>query len=196
LGPGGPREGWGLSVLLREVLQQEVVGNLTGIVDEAADPRKARAGDDPGSFAAMSAAEVEIYLQATLLPDADTFSMASSVELRVPFVDGQVFAAALALADGTSRRPGKSAIGTALNDSYLEGLAGRPKRGFSVPMRQWMTGPLASVLRAAQEPDAPVWSVVDRKAAQRAGLVPLSARHRWADVWVIAALNAWLDTID
>ena len=53
------------------------------------------------SFAAMAAAEVAIYLQAMLLPDADTFSMASSVELRVPFVDGHVFAAAL----DNARRP-------------------------------------------------------------------------------------------
>ena len=58
----------------------------------------ARSRKDPTSFGAMVAAEVAIYLQATLLPDADAFSMASSVELRVPFVDSHVFAASLALA--------------------------------------------------------------------------------------------------
>ena len=143
----------------------------------------------------MAAAEVAIYLQATLLPDADTFSMASSVELRVPFVDSQVFAASLSLAGGTARRPGKAAIGAARGDSHLEGLAARPKRGFSVPMRQWMTGPLSAVLRAAEEPQAPVWSVLDRGVAQRAGLVPLSPGVRWEDTWVIAALNGWLETV-
>jgi asparagine synthase (glutamine-hydrolysing) len=192
---GGPRDGWGLSLLQREVLRAPLVSDLTGLVSGVADPPMVRAGDRPWSFGAMAAAEVAIYLQATLLPDADTFSMASSVELRVPFVDSQVFAASLALADGTARRPGKAAIGAALGDSYLEGLAARPKRGFSVPMRQWMTGPLAAVLRAAEEPQAPVWSVLDRAAAQRAGLIPLLPKARWADAWVIAALNAWLETV-
>jgi len=193
---GGPRDGWGLSLLQREVLQAKLVGELTG-TDPGNDGSSSisRAGGAPASFGAMVAAEVAIYLQATLLPDADAFSMASSVELRVPFVDVYVFAASLALARDSSKCPGKATLGTLLNDAYLEKLASRRKRGFSVPMRQWMTGPLAPVLRAAEKPDAPVWSVVDPMAAQRAGILPLMARDRWAEVWVIAALNAWLESI-
>jgi asparagine synthase (glutamine-hydrolysing) len=120
----------------------------------------------------MVAAEVAIYLQSILLPGADAFSMAWSVELRVPFVEGHVFAASLALAGGTPRHPGKAIIGNSLNDPYLKALAARPKRGFSVPMRRWMTGPLAPILRATEDPDAPVWSVVDRTMTKRAGLIP------------------------
>ncbi len=62
----------------------------------------------------MAATEISIYLQAMLLPDADTFSMASSVELRVPFVDRLVFAAAFEIARGRSKAPGKAAIGATL----------------------------------------------------------------------------------
>jgi asparagine synthase (glutamine-hydrolysing) len=141
----------------------------------------------------MVAAEVAIYLQAMLLPDADAFSMASSVELRVPFVDSHVFSAALRLAASKGTRPGKEAMGMALNDPYLSGLAAQPKRGFSVPMRRWMTGPLATVLSAADQPDAAVWSVVDREVAERAGLIPLRPGDRWAEAWALATLNAWLD---
>jgi asparagine synthase (glutamine-hydrolysing) len=193
---GGPRTGSGLSLLQREVLPAGLVSTLSGI-EAGGDADSAIASEDQGSFRAMAAAEVAIYLQATLLPDADTFSMASSVELRVPFVDTRVFAASLAHVRGTARIPGKAAIGSLLNDSFIKGLAERRKRGFSVPMRQWMmTGPLRPVLRAAEEPDAPVWSVVDRKAAQSTGLLPLIPRDRWAQVWAIAALNTWLSTID
>jgi asparagine synthase (glutamine-hydrolysing) len=195
LSVGGPREGAGLSFLQREVLQATLVSDLTGIGTSGdAGSMTASPGDDPTSFAAMVAAEVAIYLQAMLLPDADTFSMASSVELRVPFVDGRVFAASLALAGGTARHRGKAVIGELLNDPYLKALVARPKRGFSVPMARWMKGPLAPVLKAAEDPYAPVWSVVDRTAAQRAGLTPLMARDRWAEAWAIAALNAWLGT--
>ena len=197
LSADGPREGGSLSLLQREVLQATLVTELTGIaasVDAGSVIGSTRTWDDPTSFGAMVAAEVAIYLQATLLPDADAFSMASSVELRVPFVDIHVFAASLALARATAKRPGKAVIGALLNDSYLRGLAARRKRGFNVPMQRWMRSSLAPVLRAAEEPDAPVWSVVDRQAAQRARLVPLAAGDRWANAWVIAALNSWLET--
>lgn len=197
LSTGGPREGWGLSLLQREVLPTPLVTDLTGFrcrppVDSVSD----RGVRDAGSFSAMVAAEVAIYLQATLLPDADAFSMASSVELRLPFVDTHFFSASLRCAARKGARPGKEAIGVALEDPYLLGLAARPKRGFSLPMRRWMTGPLAPTLRAADEPDAPVWSVVDRRVAERAGLTPLRVADRWAEVWLLAALNAWLDAIE
>jgi hypothetical protein len=58
-----------------------------------------------------------------------------------------------------------------------------------------MKDPLLPVLRAAEDPDAAVWSVVDRAVAERAGLIPLRARDRWAEAWVLAALNAWLEMI-
>jgi asparagine synthase (glutamine-hydrolysing) len=198
LGKPGPRDGRHLSLLQREVFPASLAANLTGndhgpMINNLPDaPRKSFAEQ----FSAMVATEVAIYLQAMLLPDADSFSMASSVELRVPFVDAQVFQAALLLAADIKDRPGKRSIGAALDDPYLRSLATKPKRGFSVPMQQWMSGPLAPVLKRAVAPDAAVWSVVDRTVAERADLVPLSARARWAEPWALAALNAWLETID
>ena len=194
----GPRNGAGLALLQRELFPASLVSDLTGVGSNpmagTADVAGWLAGCSPDSFAAMAATEVAIYLQATLLPDADTFSMASSVELRVPFVDGHVFFAALETARGRNRAPGKVAIGAALGDPYLQALATRPKRGFSLPMGPWLTGPLAPLVMAASEPSAPVWSVVDRARATRAGLASLHPRRRWAETWALTALNAWLET--
>ena len=193
LGAGGPSDGRALSLLQREVLAAPLVSSLTGLPQQRlADVPALGAPGSAGSFGAMAQAEVAIYLQSMLLPDADAFSMVSSVELRVPFVDVGVFGASLRLASGKSKRPGKPAIGAALADPYLTALAAQPKRGFSIPMRTWLSGPLASTLQAASEPDAPVWSVADRAVAAGAGLVPLGARARWAEAWTFAALNAWL----
>jgi asparagine synthase (glutamine-hydrolysing) len=197
LGKDGPRDGAGLSLLQRELFQASLVSDLTGVGTDRmaarADVARWPATCSPDSFAAMAAAEVAIYLQAMLLPDADTFSMAWSVELRVPFVDGHVFSAALA-SGGRNRVPGKAAIGEALGDRYLQALATGPKRGFSLPMEKWLAGPLAPLVTAASDPDAPVWSLVDRARAARAGLAPLRPRRRWAETWALAALNAWLET--
>lgn len=193
---GGPRDGPDLCLLQREVFGGSLVADLTGI-SELADLSDPPPGpmSASGPFGAMVAAELALYLQATLLPDADSFSMASSVELRVPFVDRQVFRAALEIGTVAGKPPGKIAIGKALDDRYLTRLASRPKRGFTIPMREWMKGPLALVLGAADAPDAAVWSIVDRTRAQRAGLVPLLVRDRWVETWVLAALNAWLESV-
>jgi len=198
LGKDGPRSGADLALLQRELFPASLVSDLTGVVSDRmagrADAARWPAGYAPSSFPAMAAAEVAIYLQAMLLPDADGFSMASSVELRVPFVDSYVFSAAFECARGRNNAPGKAAIGAALGDPYLEALATRPKRGFSLPMGLWLTGPLAPLVTAANEPGAPVWSVVDRGVAARTGLVSLHPRRRWAETWALTALNAWLET--
>ncbi|MGH3186234.1 MAG: asparagine synthase (glutamine-hydrolyzing) [Streptosporangiaceae bacterium] len=196
LSKGGPRRGADLALLRRELLPVSLANELTGVESDQmaghADVADWPTGCSPTSFAAMAATEVAVYLQATLLPDADSFSMASSVELRVPFVDSHVFAAALECARGRSRAPGKAVIGAALGDPYLEALATQPKRGFSLPMGPWLTGPLASLVTATYEPGAPVWSVVDRARAMRAGLVSPHPRRRWAETWALTALNSWL----
>ena len=198
LGKDGPRSGAGLALLQRELFPASLVSELTGVGSQrmtgAADAPRWPAGCSPTSFATMAATEVAIYLQAMLLSDADTFSMASSVELRVPFVDGHVFSAALETARGRNAAPGKVAIGEALGDPYLKALAMRPKRGFSLPMGLWLTGPLAPLVTAASEPGAPVWALVDRARATRAGLACLYPRRRWAETWALTALNAWLET--
>ena len=198
LGKHGPRSGAELALLQRELFPASLVSDLTGVESHrmagAADAAGWPAGCSPGSFAAMAATEVAIYLQAMLLPDADTFSMASSVEMRVPFVDGHVFSAALESARGRNPRRARLAIGAALDDPYLKALASQPKRGFSLPMEPWLTGPLAPLVTAASEPGAPVWALVDRARATRAGLASLHPRRRWAETWALTALNAWLET--
>jgi asparagine synthase (glutamine-hydrolysing) len=184
------------------VLPGSLITELTGVSQECpGDLEPGWAVPPRDQLALMTAAEVVLYLQATLLSDADTFAMTSSVELRVPFVDSTVFSAALAAASSAAHGPGggrpvgKKAIGRALGDPFLEGLARQAKRGFSLPMRQWMDGPLAPTLRAAEDTAAPVWSLLDRDAAVRAGLLPFRPRDRWSEVWAVAALNAWLQTI-
>jgi len=198
LAKNGPRTGVGLAVLQRELFPGPLVSELTGVDSDRMaggnDLADCGAGCSPGSFASMAVADAAIYLQAMLLPDADTFSMASSVELRVPFVDRDVFSAAFALACGRNKAPGKAVIGIALSDPYLKGLAARPKRGFSLPMGPWLAGPLAPLVTAATEPGAPVWSVVDRTVAARVGLLSPHPRRRWAETWALTVLNAWLET--
>ena len=197
LGKDGPRTGAGLALLQRELFPGTLVSELTGMASARISGRtnaaRCPAGCSPTSFAAMAAAEAEIYLQAMLLPDADAFSMASSVELRVPFVDGHVFSAVLASAGARTRAPGKRVIAAALDDPYLKcpdgaaqarlqsahGAVARRPAGTAGRggQRTWRTGVVAG---------GPV-----QGSASRADILP---RRRWAETWALTALNTWLET--
>lgn len=194
LSPGGPRTPWDLDVLQREVHPPSAVAAMTG----AAPPARPAPAPGPahrsGSFSALVEAEVANYLQPTLLPDSDAFSMCSSVELRVPLVDQPFFAAAAAAAR-PSGRAGKRRLADALGDAYLASLTARPKRGFSVPMQQWLTdGPLQPLAHELTDPHAPVWDVVSRDAA----VAHVAARppRRWSPLWSLVALNRWLSSLE
>jgi asparagine synthase (glutamine-hydrolysing) len=190
LAADGPSDPWSLDALQREVLPPDTVSALIGRA--AAEPIRPPSDGSASPFEQLVEAEVELYLQSTLLPDADTFSMCSSVELRVPFVDPCVFAAAAAAvrATGTS---GKRLAARAIGDSFLDDLAGRAKRGFSLPMHAWMkSGPLTPACEALASTDAPLWSVVDREAASP---LLLAGSPRWSELWSLVALNAWMTSV-
>lgn len=80
------------------------------------------------------------WLPRDILRKADRMSMAHSLELRVPFLDRQVLAAAQALPRRyrcTGRR-GKIALRAAAARRLPPRLADAPKRGFPVPLADWL----------------------------------------------------------
>jgi len=188
----GPRDAWSLDLLQREVLAPTLVSQLTGVNPQP--PSRSHHRADDGSFRALVDAEIELYLQSTLLPDADAFSMRWSVELRVPFVDREVFSAA---AVGVGRgKGGKHRLAAALGDSFLESLTRRPKQGFSVPMRAWMvSGPLRPLVDTLESHDAPLWDLVDEQTGRELVRRALPG-PRWSTAWSLVALNAWLQSME
>lgn len=91
----------------------------------------------------MQHIDLNLWLPGNILMKADKMSMAHSLELRVPFLDLELFDLAAAiptslkLAKGTT----KYVLRKALEDVVPSFIADRPKLGFPVPMRQWMAGP-------------------------------------------------------
>ena len=197
VGDSAPRTPWELDLLVREVLPPDDVRRMTGI-----DPRAlavttppAGAADQP-RFQAMVAAELALYLQSVLLPDADGFSMASSVELRVPFLDLPFFTQAVAATAGRKNYVGKTLLTHSMGDPHLDAVAAMPKRGFALPMARWMSddGPLAGVVERLRDPSAPVWDHVDRSAAAPT-VDAATVDGRWAGLWSLAALDGWLRSL-
>ena len=86
---------------------------------------------------AISSLEMQAYMKNQLLRDADWAGMAHSVEIRVPFVDMELFTP-VAKMSLLGYKLKKSEIAHAVSPSIPEKLLNRKKTGFSVPIYQWL----------------------------------------------------------
>ncbi len=100
-------------------------------------------GWDP--VARMQHIDLFTWLRGDILVKADKMTMANSLELRVPFLDPEVFAVAsrLPLDQKITRTTTKFALRRALEPIVPAHVLNRPKLGFPVPIRHWLqTGEL------------------------------------------------------
>lgn len=89
---------------------------------------------------AMQTADILTWMQQDILLKADKMSMASSLELRVPFLDREVFALASTLpaSHRVGRRETKIALSAAAARTLPQATATMPKQGFVTPLAQWL----------------------------------------------------------
>lgn len=95
---------------------------------------------EPDEITAMQTADILTWMQQDILLKADKMSMASSLELRVPFLDREVFALASTLpaSQRVGRRETKIALRAAAARTLPQATAAMPKQGFVTPLAQWL----------------------------------------------------------
>jgi asparagine synthase (glutamine-hydrolysing) len=96
----------------------------------------------------MCLADARLFMQGLNLTYTDRSSMAASTEVRVPFVDREVFAAAFALGgrDKIRGRTQKAALKDAGRRWLPAEIVDRPKASFGAPLRAWVTHDLREQL--------------------------------------------------
>ncbi|MDW8244513.1 MAG: asparagine synthase (glutamine-hydrolyzing) [Thermogemmata sp.] len=120
----------------------------------------------------ISALELTGYMRYMLLRDADVFSMAHGLELRVPLLD-HVFVEAVVRLPGYWKRPGKirKALLVEIAGPRFPRLASRlPKRGFTFPWTQWFRDGL-STMATERLHDRTLW--------KKLGLDPRMPAYLW-----------------
>jgi len=131
-----------------------------------------------------------------VLPKVDRVSMSVSLEVRCPLIDYRVveFAARVPLQMKISGGDGKKLLKDVLYRYVPREMVDRPKQTFSMPMYDWMRGPLRD------------WSesLLDEKLLAEQGFLDAGlVRQKWGallagdiswghQLWVVMMLQAWL----
>jgi len=88
------------------------------------------------------------YLPDDVLLKVDRASMAASLEVRAPLLDYELISTAWRM-PASLRMPngeiGKVALRKLLTRRVPEHMINRPKRGFGVPLNEWLRGPLRNL---------------------------------------------------
>jgi asparagine synthase (glutamine-hydrolysing) len=147
------------------------------------------------SFNALSYAEMSGYMLNMLLRDTDFASMASSLEVREPYLDHEFVAAVASLPGSVKQGPErKSLLRRIARRIVPESLIQPTKRGFSLPMDRWIHGGLhsevGSVLRD-RTISYQLSQIISHDAVERVWSDFDSNRTSWTRPWALYVLKSW-----
>ena len=150
---------------------------------------------DSDAAARMMAQDLRSYLPDNILCKVDRAAMGVSLETRVPFLDPAVISVSARLPTSMKVRDGqgKWALRQILYSHVPRHLIERPKTGFSIPLGDWLRGPLRSWAEELLTPQAlTVDDLIDPTPVLAAWKEHLSGRRDWTQkLWIILMFQAW-----
>jgi asparagine synthase (glutamine-hydrolysing) len=156
--------------------------------------------DLPGAVTgipSMQAWDQRLYLPDDILVKVDRASMAVGLEARVPILDHTVVEFSWSLPPDFMNRDGRTKwpLRRVLDRHVPRHLIDRPKQGFSVPIVDWLRGPLKDWAGDLLSPDR-----LGRDGVLRPGPVARcwdefqSGKRNWQHrLWGLLMFQAWLD---
>ncbi|CAN5865059.1 asparagine synthase (glutamine-hydrolyzing) [soil metagenome] len=151
--------------------------------------------DNAGYDAVTRMQHIDLFtwLRGDILVKADKMTMANSLELRVPFLDKEVFAVAstLPVSERVTRETTKYALRQALRDVVPAHIFDRRKLGFPVPIRHWLAEEMYDWARAIIT-ESGAGHLVDK-----ADLLQMLETHRRGPldlsrkIWTVLILLIW-----
>jgi asparagine synthase (glutamine-hydrolysing) len=143
--------------------------------------------------ARMQHVDLYTWLRGDILVKADKVTMANSLELRVPFLDAEVFkvAASIPLDQKLTKETTKYALRRALEGIIPAHVLNRRKLGFPVPIRLWLRDEMYDWARGIVA-DSKTDELIDKPAVMRlleehkAGTLDHSRR-----IWALLVFMLW-----
>ncbi|HUV62402.1 MAG TPA: asparagine synthase C-terminal domain-containing protein, partial [Sedimentisphaerales bacterium] len=140
--------------------------------------------------------DIHTYLLNDIIVKMERATMSTSVEARCPFLDHRVMELACAIPDDQKMEPGvgKLILKEAFQDMLPLAVLMRPKRGFGVPMNEWLRSEVGRQMLMEMMTDLSwPWEIFDPS-----GVTGLVEAHVKGDanighaVWLILVLHMWM----
>src|SRR5688572_7454371 len=149
---------------------------------------------DLGVLSKIGIAEITTYMQNVLLRDTDQFSMASALEVRVPFIDYTLVEYVMGIRD-EYKNPvyPKKLLVDSLGDLLPDEIVHRKKMGFTFPFDSWIRNELREFCNDR------IVSLSKRSFLNGHYILERWKRFlnndrsiRWPDIWIGVVLENWL----
>ena len=172
--------------LLNVPAKEDAVASIVGNVLEG--------NEQLGVLSQVSAAEISTYMQNILLRDTDQMSMASALEVRVPFLDYELVEYVMGIKD-EFKNPlfPKKLLVDSMGDLLPDEIVHRKKMGFTFPWQHWLKNELKEFCNER------IQSLSKRNFMNGKEVIDRWNRFlqgdpgiRWPDIWICVVLENWL----
>ena len=155
-------------------------------------------GESVTNLKYMMEQDLNRYLPDTILTKVDRASMAVSLETRAPLLNKEIAQLAWSMPDSVclANGQGKWILREILYDHVPRDLLDRPKKGFSVPMKQWLDGPLKEWAEDLLQPSLLAsHDLLDTRQVSAMWNQQKKGQWDWKqNLWPILMLQSWLQS--
>jgi asparagine synthase (glutamine-hydrolysing) len=137
-----------------DLLSKDVLKNTSGDIYKGAKDLL-KITDAATEIEQMQFLDMNFYMAEDILTKVDRASMAVSLEVRAPFLDPRVaeYAASLPLEYKLKGNRGKYILKRAVGDLLPKEILKRPKKGFGIPIAEWLKGRLNPLMHDLLAPE-------------------------------------------
>jgi asparagine synthase (glutamine-hydrolysing) len=138
----------------KDLLSRDILAQTSGDVYKGAKDLL-KITDAQNEIEQMQFLDMNFYMAEDILTKVDRASMAVSLEVRAPLLDPRIaeYAASLPLEYKLKGNKGKYILKKAVEDLLPRNILQRPKKGFGIPIAEWLKGRLNPLMRDLLAPD-------------------------------------------